>query len=71
MKSVVRIVLVVFVVFLSACDKKREGDPKVLVFSKTMGFKHASIPAGIAAIEKLGLENGFAVDTTTNVRRFS
>ncbi len=32
------------------------GDPtfKVLVFSKTAGFRHDSIPAGIAAIQQLG-----------------
>ena len=34
----------------------------VLVFSKTAGFRHDSIPAGIAAIQQLGAENGFAVD---------
>lgn len=51
---------------LSACSKKREGNPKVLVFSKTAGFYHESIPNGIAAIQKLGAENGFAVDTTKN-----
>ncbi len=39
---------------------------RVLVFSKTRGFHHASIPAGIAAIQKLGMENNFAVDTTTD-----
>ncbi len=56
---------------ISSCSNKREGDPKVLVFSKTMGFKHASIPAGIAAIQKLGTENGFAVDTTKNAELFN
>jgi len=44
---------------------------KVLVFSKTKGFHHASIPAGIAAIFKLGSENNFAVDTTTNSEKFT
>ena len=36
----------------------------VLVFSKTAGFRHDSIPAGIAAIQKLGADNGFTVDAT-------
>ena len=58
--AIVLLVLLGFV-FTSCGDNKREGKPKVLVFSKTMGFKHASIPAGIAAIQKLGLENGFEV----------
>jgi cytochrome c len=44
--------------------------PRILVFSKTAGFRHGSIPAGIAAIRKLGAENGFAVDTTENAAYF-
>ncbi|WCT11408.1 ThuA domain-containing protein [Mucilaginibacter jinjuensis] len=43
----------------------------VLVFSKTAGFHHASIAAGIPAIIKLGQENGFNVDTTTNSALFT
>ena len=31
----------------------------VLVFSKTAGFRHDSIPAGIAAIQQLGEDHGF------------
>lgn len=53
------------------CEKKRQGPPKLLVFSKTEGFKHASIPAGIAALEKLGKENGFSIDTTKNADLFT
>jgi hypothetical protein len=37
--------------------------PRVLVFSKTVTFYHESIPAGMAALRKLGAENGFDVDT--------
>ncbi|GAB3234002.1 ThuA domain-containing protein [Algoriphagus aestuariicola] len=55
----------------SACTKKREGNPKVLVFSKTAGYYHESIPAGIAAIQKLGTENGFEVDTTKNAENIN
>lgn len=40
--------------------------PKVLIFCKTNGYHHASITTGIAAITKLGQENGFAVDTTAD-----
>lgn len=36
-----------------------------------MGFHHASIPKGIDAIIKLGQENGFDVDTTTNSDKFN
>ena len=44
---------------------------RILIFSKTKGFKHASIPAGIAAIQKLGRENDFRVDTTKNAAYFN
>jgi type 1 glutamine amidotransferase len=43
----------------------------VLVFSKTTGFRHDSIPRGIAAIEALGTEHGFAVESTEDASRFS
>jgi type 1 glutamine amidotransferase len=36
----------------------------VLVFSRTAKFRHDSIPDGIEAIRRLGVENGFAVDAT-------
>ena len=45
--------------------------PRVLVFSKTAGFPHSSIPNGIAAIRKLGQENGFAVDATEDAGAFT
>jgi type 1 glutamine amidotransferase len=44
--------------------------PKVLIFSKTNGYHHASIATGIEAIKKLGAENGFEVDTTTDSLMF-
>ncbi|GAA1024344.1 hypothetical protein Aple_099890 [Acrocarpospora pleiomorpha] len=48
-----------------------EPDFKVLVFSKTSGFRHDSIPDGIAAIQKLGQENNFAVDATEDSTLFT
>ena len=71
MKKVFPIVLLALALVLGSCSNKRDGEPKVLVFSKTMGFKHASIPTGIAALQKLGSENGFAVDTTKNGEMFN
>ncbi len=45
--------------------------PRVLVFSKTAGYRHESIQAGKTAIIKLGKENGFLVDTTENENYFN
>jgi type 1 glutamine amidotransferase len=43
----------------------------VLVFSKTAGFRHSSIPDGIAAVEKLGREHGFSVTATEDAAQFT
>lgn len=44
---------------------------RVLVFSKTAGFRHASIPVGISTIEQLGDENSFGVDATEDSAAFT
>ncbi len=44
---------------------------KVLVFSKTAKYHHMSIAVGVPAIMKLGKENNFDVDTTTNATLFT
>ena len=47
-----------------AVPPHRVKQDRILVFSKTNGFRHESIEAGIAAIKKLGAENNFLVDAT-------
>ncbi|WP_233275885.1 ThuA domain-containing protein [Isoptericola variabilis] len=42
-----------------------------LVFSRTAGFRHGSIPVGIAAIEQLGADNGFDVTATEDPTLFN
>ncbi len=44
---------------------------RVLIFSRTKGFRHKSIPAGQRLLMKLGQENGFAVDTTEDATKFN
>ena len=54
-------------VLLSACKDESTGSKsgkRILVFAKTNGFHHSSIPNGKAAIQKLGKENDFDVDVT-------
>ena len=43
----------------------------VLVFSKTAAFRHDSIPAGIAALQALGRENGFSVEASEDPAVFT
>jgi type 1 glutamine amidotransferase len=48
----------------------RDADPlSVLVFTRATGFRHASIDDGVAAIRKLGVANGFAVEATDDPAR--
>ena len=44
-----------------ARDPQADEDTRLLVYSRTAGFRHLSIPDGIAAIEELGRAHGFAV----------
>lgn len=59
------------VLLLPACSRHNAGKPRVLVFSKTAGFHHESIAAGMIAIGKLGSQNNFDVDTTTDAAWFT
>lgn len=45
--------------------------PRVLVFYKTAGFHHESIAKGLPAIDQLGSENGFDVDSTKDAAAFN
>lgn len=53
------------------------GDPagdaayRVLVYSRTTGYRHDSIPAGLAAIGELGAAHGFDVDATEDPAEFT
>ena len=50
--------LVLLGTVMSGCEKKiRPGNPRVLVFTKTAGYRHSSIDTGVAAIIKLGKNN--------------
>jgi type 1 glutamine amidotransferase len=44
---------------------------KILVFSATAGYRHASISNGIALIRELSATNNFAVDTTEDATLFT
>lgn len=63
-----RILLLIFLsnfFFLAAQEKE------VLVFHKTDGFYHESIPTGVEALKKLGEENDFNVTATEDAQSFS
>lgn len=76
-----RLVAALTLAALTACgpavDRASEGGAggqaqvRVLVYSRTAGYRHDSIPDGIAAIEALGRQHGFAVDATEDAARFT
>lgn len=43
----------------------------ILVFTRTLGWRHGNIAAGIAAFRKLGRENGFSVTATEDPAAFT
>jgi uncharacterized protein len=51
--------------------QRSSKEASILVFYKTAGYYHESIPDGIAALQKLGNEHRIAVDTTKDANRFS
>ena len=71
MKKIIAIALLPFALIFFSAAIPAVKKPAVLIFSKTNGYHHACIPVGIAAIQKLGVENSFSVDTTTDSLSFN
>jgi cytochrome c len=66
--------LIALTVLLAAPDDAaatQNQEARVLVFSKTAGFRHSSIEPGIAAIRKLGQENRFTIEATEDASAFN
>ncbi|MFG2473145.1 ThuA domain-containing protein [Streptomyces canus] len=53
-----------------AASHSADGE-RVLVFSKTAGFRHDSIPDGVTAVKQLGETGGFTVDATEDANAFT
>ena len=66
---------------MTACGTSSQAPPvspspaspafSILVFSRTAGFRHDSIPAGVASIQQQGRQRGFAVDATEDSAAFT
>ena len=69
--SIVKSLLLLSIILLIFSCSKHEGKAKILVFGKTAGYHHESIAAGNAAIQKLGTQNNFDADTTTDAAMFT
>ncbi|MFI8193285.1 ThuA domain-containing protein [Streptomyces sp. NPDC085946] len=57
----------------AAAESRAAADPayRILVFSKTAGFRHSSIDDGITALTGLGTANNFTVDATEDAQAFT
>ena len=71
MKNLFSFCLLIVVVSFFQSYTVVKKNPKVLVFSKTKGYRHASIEKGKIALLKLGVEHNFSVDTTENSTLFT
>ncbi|MFI5911385.1 ThuA domain-containing protein [Dactylosporangium sp. NPDC051541] len=63
--------LIVAGTLVAAPASAADAPYKVLVFSKTAGFRHSSIPNGIAAVQALGAANNFTVTSTEDAAVFT
>jgi type 1 glutamine amidotransferase len=77
-KQIYRLILLAIAVLLGAAcggdSAPAHAGPKpfrALVFTKTTGYRHDSIHAGVAAIKHLGAAHSFSVDTTADPGRFT
>lgn len=56
-------------IFVFSCAYEAPREKRILVFSKTEGYRHASIEAGIAALKQLGRDYDFTVITTEDASK--
>ena len=71
MKKITRLLAVLAIALISFSYSNPKKKISVLVFSKTAGYRHASIAEGKTALLKLGLDNNFSVDTTEDATWFT
>ena len=58
------------VVLVCAAPVPDRALTSVLVYTKTNGYRHASIPAGVEALQGLGRKHGFRVEATEDSTTF-
>lgn len=69
-KIVFGICLIVIAFLINGCNSD-VNEHKVLLFTKTKGYHHESIAAGIDAIKKIGEDNKFSVDVDSTGSSFN
>jgi uncharacterized protein len=69
MKKIIVLLLATFVSFGAMAQQTKKLN--VLVFSKTKGYRHKSIPAGLKAITSLAQDRGWSVTSTEDADFFT
>jgi len=70
MRLLVLLVVLLCIVGFQSCNQKREP-ARILVFTKTEGFRHNSIPAGIELFKKLGRKHKIEVEASEDASVFN
>ncbi|MDR8392982.1 ThuA domain-containing protein [Aliifodinibius sp. S!AR15-10] len=52
-------------------NAQNADNASLLVFTKTDGWRHKSIPAGVKALKEIGADNGYAIDHTEDATVFN
>lgn len=55
---------------LANCARSQSASPSVLIFTKTEGFRHSSIPRGVAALQSLANDRPFRTHHTEDADNF-
>ncbi|MBL7833666.1 MAG: ThuA domain-containing protein, partial [Cyclobacteriaceae bacterium] len=63
--------ITIIITFLALAVSCEQQEIRILVFSKTNGFRHESIADGKLALIELGKKTGFVVDTTEDASAFT
>lgn len=61
---------IILMLFFSSCNET-DNKIRLLIFSKTDGYRHESIAAGKTALLKIGIDNNWEVDTTEDATAFT
>ena len=70
-RNIFKAIMLASFFLLVSCQQNSAPPQSILVFSKTSGFRHDSIPAGIEAIKTLAVKDGISVTTTEQASLFS
>jgi type 1 glutamine amidotransferase len=71
MKCLVILFMLLPMVVLSQLGKSNNKPLKIIVFSKTIGYRHESIPKGIETLKELAAENGWEIFATEDSTEFT